>query len=45
MSAELYKGSFAKTLRKVRGVKRSDLLVEDNDPVGYKSGRGKAAKK
>ena len=34
-----------KTLKQQRGRKKSYLLVEDNDPQGYKSGAAQAAKK
>ena len=34
-----------KILKKKRGIKKSYLVVEDNDPTGYKSSKGKAAKK
>jgi hypothetical protein len=44
-AAKLYKGPIIKTLKRTRGVKRSYLLMEDNDPTGYKSGKGKAAKR
>ena len=43
-AAKLYKGAILKTLQKQRGVKRKYLVFEDNDPTGYKSGRGKLAK-
>ena len=43
-AAKLYKGAILKTLQKQRGVKPKYLVIEDNDPTGYKSGRGKAAK-
>ena len=44
-AAEMYLGPILKTLKKVRGVKASYLMCEDNDPAGYKSGKGKAAKR
>ena len=44
-AAEMYLGPILKTLKKVRGVKASHLMCEDNDPAGYKSGKGKAAKR
>ena len=43
-AANLYKGPIVKTLRKQRGVKPKYLVFEDNDPAGYKSGAGMAAK-
>ena len=43
-AAKLYKGAILKTLRKQRGVRPTYLVFEDNDPSGYKSSRGKAAK-
>ena len=42
---ELYAGPITKALRKHRGAKRSYKLLEDNDPTGYKSSKGKAAKR
>lgn len=44
VAADLYEGAIIKTLRKVRGRKRKYLILEDNDPVGYKSNKGKMAK-
>ena len=44
MAADLYGGAIITTLRKERGEKRKYLILEDNDPVGYKSNKGKAAK-
>ena len=44
VAADLYEGAIIKTLRKVRGEKRKYLILEDNDPVGYKSNEGKMAK-
>ena len=41
----MYRGPIIKTLRRVRGHKASYLLCEDNDPSGYKSGKGMAAKR
>ena len=43
-AASMYHGPILSVLKKVHGVKRSYLLAEDNDPTGYKSGLGKAAK-
>lgn len=43
-AAEMYSGPILKALKKHRGVKASYLLAEDNDPTGYKSGKGMAAK-
>ena len=45
VAAEMYNGPIIRTLKKKRGVKRSYLLAEDNDPSGYKSGKGMAAKR
>jgi transposase len=36
-AAALYEGAIAKTLKKARGEKRKYLVLEDNDPTGYKS--------
>ena len=44
-AANLYEGAIIKTLSKVRGIKPKYLVFEDNDPTGYKSGKGIAAKK
>jgi len=44
-AADMYKGPILRTLKKQRGIKPSYLLCEDNDPSGYKSGKGLAAKK
>lgn len=44
-ASEMYLGPILKTLKKVRGVKPSYMLCEDNAPAGYKSGKGKAAKR
>ena len=45
VAAELYKGPILKALKKHRGLKASYLLVEDNDPTGYKSGKAMAEKR
>ena len=45
VAAEMYHGPIIKVLRRVRGVKPSYLVCEDNDPSGYKSGLGKTAKR
>ena len=37
VAAQLYKGPILKTMKKKCGPKRTYLLVEDNDPQGYKS--------
>ena len=42
--ADLYAGPIADALRKARGDKRQYLVLEDNDPTGYKSGKAVAAK-
>lgn len=44
-AAEMYSGPVIKCLRKVHGNKRKFLLVEDNDPTGFKSSKGVKAKK
>ena len=36
-AAAFYEGAIAKTLKKARGEKRKYLVLEDNDPTGYKS--------
>ena len=43
-AAKLYTGPMLKALRKHRGVKRQYTILEDNDPSGYKSTKGKNAK-
>lgn len=43
-AADMYKGPIMKALRKHKGVKPSYLIAEDNDPTGYKSGKGRQAK-
>ena len=43
-AAKLYRNAIAKTLAKCAGQKRKYLVFEDNDPVGYKSGKGIQAK-
>ena len=40
----VYKGPVLKALKKNRGEKKSYIMVEDNDPVGYKSGKAVSAK-
>ena len=45
IASEMYHGPIMKILKKKRGIKKSYLVVEDNDPTGYKSGKGRAAKK
>ena len=45
-AADLYKEVIHPSLLKHRGLKKKGFTVlEDNDPVGYKSGKGKRAKK
>lgn len=44
VAADLYTDVIYPLLKRVRGQKRSYLLLEDNDPTGYKSGKAKAAK-
>ena len=43
-AADLYKDVIFPTLKRVRGVKRSYRILEDNDPTGYKSNLAKKAK-
>ena len=45
VAAAMYRGPIAKALRKHVGDKDTYSLLEDNDPKGYKSSKGKAAKK
>ena len=45
VAADLYKGAIIKALAKHRGVKPSYLIAEDNDPTGYKSGKGMTEKR
>ena len=42
---EMYTGPIKKALQKHRPGKRSWLVMEDNDPAGFKSNRGKDAKR
>ena len=42
---KFYTGPIMKALRQHRATKRSYKLLEDNDPTGYKSSKGKAAKR
>lgn len=44
-AAALYRGPIIKALRRYRGQKRSYKVIEDNDPSGYKSSKGKEAKR
>ena len=44
-AAALYKGPIYQTLQKHRGPKSRYIIVEDNYPAGYKSGKGKKAKR
>ena len=44
-AAEMYAGPIKKVLQRLRPQKRSWLIMEDNDPAGYKSGKGKGAKR
>lgn len=43
-AAELYTGPLLRTLRQHRGDKRRYVILEDNDPSGYKSSKGMSAK-
>ena len=45
VAANMYKGPILQTLNKHRGAKSSNLIAEDNDPTGYKSGKACAAKR
>jgi hypothetical protein len=45
VAAEMYKGVLKPALVKHRGEKRHHVIVEDGDPAGYQSSRGKRAKK
>ena len=45
VAAATYRGPIMTALRRYRGVKRSYSVIEDNDPTGYKSGKGKTAKR
>ena len=44
-AAETYAGPIAKTLKRLRAHKKSWLILEDNDPTGYKSNLAKQTKK
>ena len=44
-AAELYKGRILHALKKAYPRERSWRVLEDNDPAGFKSGAGRAAKK
>ena len=44
-AAEMYSSYLAPALRKTYPAKKRFLLLEDNDPSGYKSNRGKDAKR
>lgn len=44
VAEDLYRGPIMTTLAAQRGRKRRYVIMEDNDPVGYKSNRAKAAK-
>ena len=41
---DLYRGPIISALKKELGPKRRYVLLEDNDPAGYKSNKGRAAK-
>ena len=43
-AAEMYNGPIKKVLQRNRPGKRSWLIMEDNDPAGFKSSKGKMAK-
>ena len=44
VAEKLYRDQIKTTLRAERGEKRRYVILEDNDPVGYKSSKAKAAK-
>ena len=44
VAAQTYRGPIYRALRRYRGDKASYRVLEDNDPSGYKSGKGLAAK-
>ena len=44
VAADLYRGPLIKALRQHRGDKDRYLVVEDNDPSGYKTNKAQAAK-
>ena len=41
----MYRGPLLKALRRHRGIKARYTILEDNDPSGFKSGKGLAAKR
>ena len=41
----LYRGPIIRALRRYRGEKHAYRILEDNDPTGYKSSKGKRAKR
>ena len=43
-AADMYSDTLAKALKRVYPAARKFLVLEDNDPTGYKSGKGMAAK-
>ena len=43
-AADLYANITFKTLQRVPGKKRAYILIEDNDPTGYKSSKAKVSK-
>lgn len=45
IAAKIYRGPLLKALQKHRGVKAKYVILEDNDPSGFKSGKGMAAKR
>ena len=45
VAAEMYRVPISKTLKKERGVKSSYILIEDNDPSGYKSSKAMSEKR
>jgi len=44
-AAALYSGPILRALKKHRGTSRTYKVLEDNDPVGFKSGKARRAKK
>lgn len=45
VAANIYRGPLLKALQRYRGMKAKYMVLEDNDPSGFKSGKGLNAKK
>ena len=45
LAADTYSGPIQKTLKRVYGKKKQYIIIEDNDPTGYKSSAAKREKK